>query len=96
MVEDLPEFEEALMSEAADMGTMTELLEAAAQECTTAEQLMLDLIVETVETVEVVEVAFAAAATTAILSPTDGGRPGRHRQAHAIAAQDGEVAECAA
>ncbi|MEU8992940.1 WXG100 family type VII secretion target [Streptomyces sp. NPDC048558] len=58
----MTEFEEALMGEAADMDTMAELLEMAAQECAAAEQLMLELIVEIVET------ALAAAATTAILS----------------------------
>lgn len=58
----MSEFEEALTGEAADMDTMAELLEMAAQECAAAEQLMLDLIVE------IVEVAIAAAATTAILS----------------------------
>lgn len=58
----MSEFEEALMGEAADMDTMAELLEMAAQECAAAEQLMLDLVVE------IVEAALAAAATTAILA----------------------------
>ncbi|CAL9546057.1 hypothetical protein SUDANB58_04349 [Streptomyces sp. enrichment culture] len=58
----MTEFEEALRGEAADMDTMAELLEMAAQECAAAEQLMLELIVE------IVEAALAAAATTAILS----------------------------
>ncbi|MBT2421266.1 WXG100 family type VII secretion target [Streptomyces sp. ISL-22] len=58
----MTEFEEALRGEAADMDTVAELLEMAAQECAAAEQLMLELIVEIVETV------LATAATTAILS----------------------------
>ncbi|QOV35180.1 WXG100 family type VII secretion target [Streptomyces ferrugineus] len=58
----MTEFEEALKGEAADMDTMAELLEMAAQECAAAEQLMLDLIVE------IVEIALATAATSAILS----------------------------
>lgn len=58
----MSEFEEALLGEAADMDTMAELLEMAAQECGAAEQLMLELVVE------IVEAALAAAATTAILS----------------------------
>ncbi|CAL9418581.1 hypothetical protein SUDANB6_01804 [Streptomyces sp. enrichment culture] len=58
----MSEFEKALIGEAADMDTMAELLEMAAQECAAAEQLMLDLIVE------IVEAVLAASATTAILS----------------------------
>ncbi|OEJ53785.1 WXG100 family type VII secretion target [Streptomyces agglomeratus] len=58
----MSEFEEAITGEAADMDTMAELLEMAAQECAAAEQLMLDLIVE------IVEIAIATAATSAILS----------------------------
>ncbi|MEU4655662.1 WXG100 family type VII secretion target [Streptomyces sp. NPDC023723] len=55
-------FEKALDGEADDMDTVAMLLETAAEACATAEQLMIDLIVEIIETV------VAAAATTAILS----------------------------
>jgi WXG100 family type VII secretion target len=55
-------FEKALDGEAEDLDTIAVLLETAAEACATAEQLMIDLIVEIIETV------LAAAATTAILS----------------------------
>ncbi|MBT2413091.1 WXG100 family type VII secretion target [Streptomyces sp. ISL-12] len=55
-------FEKALGGEADDMDTVATLLETAAEACATAEQLLIDLIVEIIETV------VAAAATTAILS----------------------------
>ncbi|MER6011719.1 WXG100 family type VII secretion target [Streptomyces bluensis] len=55
-------FEKALDGEADDMDTIATLLETAAEACATAEQLMIDLIIE------IIEVALAAAATTAILS----------------------------
>ncbi|WP_320783543.1 WXG100 family type VII secretion target [Streptomyces sp. CRN 30] len=55
-------FEKALDGEAEDMDTIATLLETAAEACATAEQLMIDLIVEIIETVVTV------AATTAILS----------------------------
>ncbi|MEU1850264.1 WXG100 family type VII secretion target [Streptomyces sp. NPDC019990] len=55
-------FEKALDAEADDMDTIATLLETAAEACATAEQLMIDLIIE------IIEMALAAAATTAILS----------------------------
>ncbi|WP_425827500.1 hypothetical protein [Streptomyces fractus] len=58
----LTAYEEALSGEADDMETVAVLLETAAEACATAEQLMIDLIMEILETVA------AALVTSAILS----------------------------